>query len=192
MAFIVTRIDVGDYDTWKTMFDKDEPGARHGATGFRILRGTENPGEVFILVEFASIEDAQAGRERLLGSGVLDRFADKDLPKIVEEADATSVDSDAPMAARTSTWLGSPEALDKWEEHVVTRVSGFVAGLPGNAGGSFFIDRDAGKALTLTLWESEAAAAETDKFADQSRASTVDATGVELVERGSYLVVKRS
>ena len=26
MAFIVTRINVGNYDIWKTMFDKDEPG----------------------------------------------------------------------------------------------------------------------------------------------------------------------
>ena len=73
------------------------------------------------------------------------------------------------MVARTSTWTGSREALDKWEEHVKTQVSGFVAGLPGNAGGMFFIDRAGGTALTLTLWESEEAAAETDKFADQSR-----------------------
>jgi heme-degrading monooxygenase HmoA len=93
------------------------------------------------------------------------------------------------MVARTSTWTGSPEALDKWEQHVKAQVSGFVAGLPGNAGGAFLIDREAGKALTLTLWESEEAAAETDKFADRSRASTVAATGVELVERGAYAVV---
>ena len=95
------------------------------------------------------------------------------------------------MVARTSTWKGSPEALDKWEEHVKTQVSTFVAGLPGNAGGMFFIDRAAGTALTLTLWESEAEAAETDKFADQSRASTVDATGVELLARGAYEVISR-
>jgi heme-degrading monooxygenase HmoA len=93
------------------------------------------------------------------------------------------------MVARTSTWAGSSEALDKWTEHVTAHVRGFVAGLPGNKGGAFFIDREAGKALTLTFWESEEAAAETDKFADQSRASTVDATGVELVERGAYAVV---
>jgi heme-degrading monooxygenase HmoA len=93
------------------------------------------------------------------------------------------------MVARTSTWAGSSEALDKWAEHVTAHVRGFVAGLPGNQGGAFFIDREAGKALTLTLWESEEAAAETDKFADQSRASTVEATGVELVERGAYAVV---
>jgi hypothetical protein len=93
------------------------------------------------------------------------------------------------MVARTSTWTGSPEALDKWAEHVSNQVSGFVAGLPGNAGATFFIDRDTGTALTLTLWENEEAAANTDKFAEQSRASTVDATGVELLERGAYTVV---
>jgi hypothetical protein len=93
------------------------------------------------------------------------------------------------MVARTSTWKGSAEALDKWEAHVKDRVSGFVAGLPGNVGGGFFVDREAGAALTLTLWESEEAAAETDKFAEQSRASTVEATGVELVARGAYTVV---
>jgi len=95
------------------------------------------------------------------------------------------------MVARTSTWAGSPEALDKWVEHVTRQVSGFVRGLPGNAGAVFLVDRDAGTALTLTLWESEAAAADTDKFADQSRARTVEATGVELRERGAYEVVGR-
>ena len=98
-------------------------------------------------------------------------------------------DSEVSMVARTSTWSGSPEALDKWADHVAKHVSGFVAALPGNAGGAFFLDREGGKALTLTYWESEEAAAETDKFADQSRASTVEATGVELVERGAYTVV---
>lgn len=95
------------------------------------------------------------------------------------------------MVARTTTWAGSPEALERWAGHVTTQVKGFVAGLPGNAGGVFLIDRDAGTALTLTLWDSEEAAAETDKFADQSRASTVAATGVELVGRGAYTVVAR-
>lgn len=99
--------------------------------------------------------------------------------------------SEVRVVARTSTWKGSPEALDKWEAHVKTQVSEFVAGLPGNAGGMFFIDRTAGTALTLTLWDSEEAAAETDKFADQSRATTVDATGVELLGRGAYEVISQ-
>ena len=56
----------------------------------------------------------------------------------------------------------------------------------------FLIDRDSGTALTLTLWDSRSAAEATDKFAEQSRASTVAATGTELVARGSYEVVARS
>ena len=93
------------------------------------------------------------------------------------------------MEARTSTWTGSPEALDKWAEHVKTRVSGYVAGLPGNAGGAFFVNREAGTALTLTLWESEEAALVSDQRAEASRAATIAATGVELVTRGRYEVV---
>ena len=96
------------------------------------------------------------------------------------------------MFARTTTWSGSPEALQKWADHAVNQVMGFVKGLPGNAGVVFLIDRDSGKALTLTLWDSQSAAEATDKFAEQSRASTVAATGTELVARGSYEVVARS
>jgi hypothetical protein len=88
MAFILTRINVGDYDTWKPMFDEDSPGARRSAKGHRLLRSVDHPGEVFVLVEFASVAEAEAGRERLLASGVLDRFSDRAEPTIVEEAEA--------------------------------------------------------------------------------------------------------
>ncbi len=54
---------------------------------------------------------------------------------------------------------------------------------------AFFLDHAAGTAMTLTFWETEEAAAETDKFADQSRASTVEATGIELLERSAFEVV---
>ncbi len=96
------------------------------------------------------------------------------------------------MFARTSTWSGAPEELQKWADHAASTVKGFVEGLPGNAGVVFLIDRDSGTALTLTLWDSQETASATDKFAEQSRASTVAATGTELVARGSYEVVTRS
>ena len=92
------------------------------------------------------------------------------------------------MFARTSTWSGSPEALQKWRDNAV-KVKGFVEGLPGNAGVMFFVDRDAGTALTLTLWDSESAAGLTDRFAEQSRSETVAATGADLIARGSYEVI---
>ena len=87
MAFVLTRIEVGDYDAWKPMFDQDLPGARSAATGYRLFRNRENPNEVFIQVEFDSTDEALAARERLLSSGVLDRFPDKTGPTVVEEAE---------------------------------------------------------------------------------------------------------
>ena len=87
MAFFLTRLNVGDYDAWKPNFDADGPGARRLRRA-PIFRSVDNPGEVFILVEFGSSEDAKEGRQRLLDSGVLDRFADKTPPVIVEEAEA--------------------------------------------------------------------------------------------------------
>lgn len=87
MAFILTRIDVGDYEAWKPMFDLDAPGARESAVGYRLLRSVDRPGEVFVQVEFASVDDARVGRERLLASGVLDRFADRSDPTVVEQVE---------------------------------------------------------------------------------------------------------
>ena len=94
--------------------------------------------------------------------------------------------------ARTSTWSGSPQELQKWADNATDNVKGFVEALPGNAGVVFLIDRDTGTALTLTLWDTEQAAQATDRFAEQSRAATVAATGTELVARGSYEVVART
>ncbi len=96
------------------------------------------------------------------------------------------------MYARTSTWSGSPEALQRWADHTETTVRAFIERLPGNVGATFLIDRDAGVAMTLTVWESEDAAAATDLFAEQSRSSTVAATGTELVARGRYEVLTPS
>ena len=87
MAYFLTRLNVGDYDAWKPNFDSDGPRARERAKTHRIFRNADNPGEVYILVEFASVEDAREGRRRVIESGVLDRFEDKSLPVIVEEAE---------------------------------------------------------------------------------------------------------
>lgn len=88
MTVILTRINVGDYDAWKPMFDLDRPRARRSATGYRLFRNSADPNEVFIQVEFDSAEEAIAARERLLSSGVLDRFPDKTGPVVAEEAEA--------------------------------------------------------------------------------------------------------
>jgi hypothetical protein len=90
-AFIITRIHVGDYDTWRTMFDQDRPRAREHATVQRVFRGVDDPDQVFVLLEFESVDDAQEARRRLVASGVLDRFEDKHGPNLVTETEGTAV-----------------------------------------------------------------------------------------------------
>jgi hypothetical protein len=87
-AFMITRIQVGDYDTWRPMFDQDRPQAREKAKLQRVFRGVDDPNEVFILLEFASVDDAKEARGRLAESGVLDRFQDRHGPNVVEETEA--------------------------------------------------------------------------------------------------------
>jgi hypothetical protein len=84
-AFVITRIQTGDYETWRPLFDQDRPGAREKATTQRVFRSVDDPNHVFIFIEFDSLEDAEEARQRLLASGVLDRFEDKHGPNVVEE-----------------------------------------------------------------------------------------------------------
>lgn len=85
MAYVMTRIQVGDYNTWKPMFDQDVPGARRSAKSLRIFRGVDDPNEVFLQIEFASSDEARMARDRLIASKVLDRFRDKTGPTVVDE-----------------------------------------------------------------------------------------------------------
>jgi hypothetical protein len=90
MAYIVTRIQVGDYDAWKPMFDQDGPGARREALGHRVLRNVDDPNEVYVFIEFATREHAEDARARLVESRVLDRFPEHHGPMVVETAEAVA------------------------------------------------------------------------------------------------------
>ncbi|HXH96733.1 MAG TPA: hypothetical protein VNH40_05925 [Gaiellaceae bacterium] len=85
-AFIITRIQVGDYDMWRPMFDHDHPGAREKATVQRVFRGVDDPNHVFVFLEFGSLEDAREAEQRLVESGVLDRFEDRHGPNVLVDA----------------------------------------------------------------------------------------------------------
>ena len=72
MALMLMNFEVDDFDAWKTMFDADPVGrAAAGATGHIVSRAVDNPNEGFIRVEFPSVDQAKAFREKLLASGVL-------------------------------------------------------------------------------------------------------------------------
>ena len=85
-AFIITRIQTGDYDTWRPMFDQDRPRAREKAVVQRVLRSRDDGNEVFIYLEYSSLEDAEEARDRLVSSGVLDRFDDTHGPNVLVDA----------------------------------------------------------------------------------------------------------
>ena len=85
-AFIITRIQTGDYETWRPMFDQDRPQARELAKVQRVFRNVDDPNHVFVFLEFGSVEEAEEAQRRLVESGVLDRFDDKHGPNVVQEA----------------------------------------------------------------------------------------------------------
>jgi hypothetical protein len=85
-AFTITRIHVGDYETWRPMFDQDRPQAREKAKVQRVFRNVDDPNHVFVFLEFGSVEEAEEAQRRLVESGVLDRFDDKHGPNVVQEA----------------------------------------------------------------------------------------------------------
>lgn len=91
MAFLMARLEVEDYETWKrNKFDADSTGRRGAATGHRIYRSTENANEVFVHVEFPSSEEAVLYREGLLGSGTFEGLTGSREPGVVEEEETVT------------------------------------------------------------------------------------------------------
>jgi hypothetical protein len=85
-AFIITRIQTGDYDRWRPMFDQDHPRAREKAVAERVLQRADDRNEVFVYLEYANLEDANEARDRVVSSGVLDRFDDTHGPNVLVDA----------------------------------------------------------------------------------------------------------
>ena len=53
-AFVITRIQVGDYDTWRTLYDRDVPQAREQATAQPVFRRVDDPNHLFVFLVGAS------------------------------------------------------------------------------------------------------------------------------------------
>lgn len=87
MAFMVMGFEVDNFDDWKQVFDSDPVGRKAVAKGHVILRAADNPNQIFLRVEYPTVEEATTFRERLLASGVLDRFPPSLPPTVVELAE---------------------------------------------------------------------------------------------------------
>jgi hypothetical protein len=90
MAFMVHHLKVDDFDAFKKLFDGDPVGRKQTATGHVMLRGVDDPNDVFTRVEFASVEDAKSFRDRLIASGALNNTTVLTPPTVVELVEHTS------------------------------------------------------------------------------------------------------
>jgi hypothetical protein len=90
MAWLLMNYQLDDYDEWKQLFDSDPLGRKGVAKGHRILRAADDPNNIFLAVEYPSLDDARTFCDRLLESGVLDNFPPKAGPTIVEVAEETT------------------------------------------------------------------------------------------------------
>jgi len=84
MAYTLVHLEVVDFDEWKKRFDADPGGRRQIAKGHTLSRSVDNPNEVFVRSEFASVEDAKTFRRQLIDSGALDDFTVRTEPTVVE------------------------------------------------------------------------------------------------------------
>ena len=84
MAFMVHHLRLEDFDTFKSMFDSDPVGRKQAAKGHVMLRSVDDPNEVFTRVEFDSVDEAKAFRDRLVASGALGQTTVLTPPTVVE------------------------------------------------------------------------------------------------------------
>jgi hypothetical protein len=89
MAFLVGVFE-GDFDAWKQQFDSDPLGRRQVAKAHTMMRGVENPNEIFVRIEFDSADDARSFREKVVSSNVLQNVTVKVPPTVTELVDQTS------------------------------------------------------------------------------------------------------
>ena len=86
MAFLIGVFE-GDFDAFKQQFDSDVLGRKQAAKGHTMLRGVDNPNEIFLRVEFGSAEEARSFRDKVRGSDVLRNVAVKVPPTVTQVAD---------------------------------------------------------------------------------------------------------
>ena len=86
MAFIVGVME-GDFDAFKRQFDEDPLDRKQVAKGHTLLRGVDNPNEMFVRIEFDSAEAAKSFAEKVRSSTVLQNVTVKVPPTTVELAD---------------------------------------------------------------------------------------------------------
>ncbi|HEX2288733.1 MAG TPA: hypothetical protein VHH53_00695 [Pseudonocardiaceae bacterium] len=85
------------------------------------------------------------------------------------------------MHARVSSYQSSPEqvtdaAVDNMNANLLPR----VLEMDGNRGAIFLLDRETGKTMTITLWDSEEAMRASEEKGNQLRRDTAQTTSASI------------
>jgi hypothetical protein len=89
MAFLIGVFE-GDFDAFKQSFDADPLGRARAAKGHTILRGVDNPNEIFLRLEFDSADAAKSFGDKVRASDVMQNLTVKIPPTVTELADQAS------------------------------------------------------------------------------------------------------
>ncbi|HKC08817.1 MAG TPA: antibiotic biosynthesis monooxygenase [Methylomirabilota bacterium] len=84
------------------------------------------------------------------------------------------------MFARLGAWQGSPEELERWIERGREHVKPSIRQDAGLKAAYWLVDRESGKALIVTLWESEEAMRASEEARRRRQAATSAATGAQV------------
>ena len=98
------------------------------------------------------------------------------------------------MFARVTTYEGPPDQMDEGINHSRQRILPAVRNVPGFSGILFLADRETGKALTITLWESEKALRDSEEEARRFRQESAEAAGETIagIERYEVAILEVS
>lgn len=84
------------------------------------------------------------------------------------------------MFARIGTWQGSAEELERWIQRSRAEVKPSIGKDPGLTAAYWLADREAGKGLIVTLWESEEAMRASEEARLARQAATTASTGARV------------
>lgn len=92
------------------------------------------------------------------------------------------------MFARVSTFTGTSDEVDEAIRQVREDVLPRTEQLDGFKGAYMLVDRQNGKSLSVTLWESEEAMRASEEAANSLRGEVADALGTQMVGVERYEV----
>jgi heme-degrading monooxygenase HmoA len=90
--------------------------------------------------------------------------------------------------ARVSTYQGPADQIDEGVRHAQESILPRIQEMDGFQGVYFLVDRQSGKGLSITLWESEEAMRASEEAANQLRSESAEASGEEILGVERYEV----